>query len=217
VLMCDGKDCMKAFHMKCITPHVTQQALDDDINGTWFCPYCTAFATFIHHCRVEYIGDESNDRLKLKNAEDDSSDNMSDSSWDDAADVFSEAPFELTAAETWMSICRTAESDQYLSSLLGMDIPVYSSSSSTNENTIGATSHRSVHATSGIRGNRLKDSTKNLSNDTCDSVHSIHEDAALETINVSNIIEGKRSRAQVDYKRYVSTSYVIVADFLYAV
>jgi hypothetical protein len=63
VLMCDGKDCMKAFHMKCITPHVTQQALDDDINGTWFCPYCTAFATFIHHCRVEYIGDESNDRL----------------------------------------------------------------------------------------------------------------------------------------------------------
>lgn len=203
VLMCDGQDCMRAFHMKCMTPHVTQKMLDDDIEGTWFCPYCTAFANFIHDTRMEYIGD---DHMKNKHAKDDSWDNISDGTWDDADDVFSEAPFEMNAAETWLTKYRTTESDRYLSSLLGMNLPV-----STFNNAIDATSKPSNGGTRELSRNRSTNSTG--SDDSSQSVHNHHEDMVLESIDVSNIIKGKRSRVKVDYKRYVPSGILCRLTF----
>jgi len=199
VLMCDGQSCMKAFHMKCITPRVTQKILDDDVNGTWFCPLCTAFANCIHDCRIEYLGDESKDSLKHKYTamDDDSRDDISEDTWDKACDVFPEAPNEMNAAETWMSKSRTDESDKYLSSLLGIDIP---EPSLYTENSNGTKSLRSATATSNKEKNRIS-----IINDSChESDDFNHEDTILETINVSNIIKGKRTRGNVDYKRYVA-------------
>ena len=66
VLMCDGKQCFRAMHMKCVDPPISQEMLDNDYEGTWFCPYCVLYANLVHYVQVEYMGDEWDERLKLK-------------------------------------------------------------------------------------------------------------------------------------------------------
>ena len=129
VLMCDGEHCFRAFHMKCVSPHVTQKMLDDDVNGTWFCPLCTALATHVHHVQVEYEGDEweilqtnkkSTTNQKTKKEEND--DDASNSSWNNASDVFVEAEVEYETAKK-LEQCRHDDvTDQFLCSLVGIPI-----------------------------------------------------------------------------------------------
>ena len=115
VVMCDGKNCFRAFHMKCCNPIVTQKMLDDDEQGTWFCPYCCALANSIHYTQDEYFGDEMDDEECREDA--------STNSWDEAKDVFPEAVVELSSAQLWKRGHRNDDSDKYLSSLLGTQLP----------------------------------------------------------------------------------------------
>jgi len=116
--------------MKCVSPHVTQQMLDDDENGTWFCPFCTAFATFIHYTQVEYLGDEWEDMnhchrgqkfyLHDRNQSSPNDDDMSTASWSEAEDMFPEAETEIHVAENWKAGVRDDATDKFLYSLLGL-------------------------------------------------------------------------------------------------
>ena len=110
VVMCDGKHCFRAFHMKCCAPHVTQKLLDDDEDGVWFCPYCVCFAKTIHYAETEYLGYIEVDE------------EASTKSWEVAEDVFPEAANLLKAAEKWMVGERNENSDKILASLLGIEI-----------------------------------------------------------------------------------------------
>jgi len=114
VIMCDGEQCFRAFHMQCITPKVTQKMLDNDVNGTWFCPFCTAFANLIHYVEDEYFGDERGCE------HDDGID--SSASWANADDVFPEADSEFLVAKGLKEGTRNKRSEEYLSSLLGIEI-----------------------------------------------------------------------------------------------
>jgi hypothetical protein len=223
VLMCDGQGCMRAFHMKCIVPHVTQKMLDDDNEGTWFCPFCTTFANFIHYTRIEYLGDEIKEHHRGKM--DDSVDDMSDDSWDEAEDVFSEAPMELDAAELWFTRCRNDKSDTYLKSILGIHVPRMNSirnstdviAYQTPQNkrkrnkktcTKSGTPDREViqeqekednHGLNKSGGRRRIDKVIHTSTREDEN----NQYAFLESIHSSNIMHGKRLRTKVDYKRYM--------------
>jgi hypothetical protein len=108
VVMCDGEHCFRAMHMKCVSPVVTQEKLDSDVNGTWFCPFCTAFATMIHHTQVTYYGDGE--------------DEQSQSSWEKADEVFPEAEKQMMIAKQWKRGHRDEISDELLSNLLGIQV-----------------------------------------------------------------------------------------------
>lgn len=43
VIMCDGKRCFRAFHMRCLRPQLSREVLKNLRPGsdTWFCPFCT--------------------------------------------------------------------------------------------------------------------------------------------------------------------------------
>ncbi len=56
VLLCDGQGCFRAFHMKCVSPVLTQDyiaELGDDDN--WLCPFCDARADLIHLVNEMYF------------------------------------------------------------------------------------------------------------------------------------------------------------------
>jgi len=108
VIMCDGEHCFRAFHMHCLRPKVTQQMLDEDENGTFFCPFCTAFANLIHYVEDEYFGDETAIE--------------SSASWEKADDIFPEADFEFIAASAFEGGLQNNKADEFLSSLLGIEI-----------------------------------------------------------------------------------------------
>ena len=117
VIMCDGENCFRAFHMKCCNPVVTQKMLDDDEQGTWFCPYCYALANAIHYTQTQYYGDEVDEEEEGKQ------DERSSNSWDEAEDVFPESVVELSSADLWKHGKGDEKSDEYLSSFLGIQVP----------------------------------------------------------------------------------------------
>ena len=122
VLMCDGEHCFRAFHMKCVSPHVTQNMLDEDVNGTWFCPLCTALATHVHYVQVEYEGDEWETTKKTTKNDNDNASTSSNSSWNNASDVFVEAEMEYETAKKLEECKHDDVTDQFLCSLVGIPI-----------------------------------------------------------------------------------------------
>ena len=107
VIMCDGLKCFRAMHMKCCEPQVTQQMLDDDEDGVWFCPFCVCTAKTMHYAHTEYF--EPDDDVSVK-------------SWEIAEHVFPEAESQLKAAQKWKIGKRNDNSDQVLAALLGIEI-----------------------------------------------------------------------------------------------
>jgi hypothetical protein len=228
VIMCDGENCFRAFHMKCCNPVVTQRMLDEDEQGTWFCPYCFTLANAIHYTQSEYYGDEVD-------GEDDSI-----SSWDNATDVFPEAAAELESAKLWKRGRRNETSDKYLNSLLGIEIPCVDEKGNSDEsNDDDESDHNysmadeedngslSDSCSEGSDGNDVplkwkvdKDEIEALSqlssqdsgsDDNEDSVRKLRsrnrtgskekKSTDIGKIDVDNIMYGKRNRTKVDYKR----------------
>mmetsp|Transcript_38296 Transcript_38296/g.46760 ORF Transcript_38296/g.46760 Transcript_38296/m.46760 type:complete len:1003 (+) Transcript_38296:18-3026(+) len=68
ILLCDGRHCFRAFHMRCLDPALSQEDLSSE---AWFCPYCTSYATLLHYVQDMYMGDESVEK-----------------EWEDADEVF---------------------------------------------------------------------------------------------------------------------------------
>ena len=56
VILCDGENCFRAYHMNCVSPHVTLEQVEEE--DDWFCPICTAMAKLIANIQSEYTGDD---------------------------------------------------------------------------------------------------------------------------------------------------------------
>lgn len=125
VVMCDGKHCFRAVHMKCCIPHVTQKMLDESLTGTFFCPYCVCFATSIHYIETEFYAD-------VRGLDDEDSkcviDESSIQSWEQADEVFPESVEEFAVVEGWKEGKFDNRSDKIILNSLGIEI-------STNEGT----------------------------------------------------------------------------------
>ena len=231
VIMCDGKNCFRAFHMKCCNPIVTQKMLDDDEQGTWFCPYCCALANSIHYTQVEYFADEMDDGEEFR-------EEASANSWDEAEDVFPEAVVEMSSAQLWKSGRRNDVSDKYLGSLLGVQLPNIdenddSGSDDDSDHNFSMTdveengSFSDSSSSSSISGDNdvqlewevdkdeiealsCLSSQESLSSDdqgestrrTRSSIKAKEESSKdIGTIDEKNIIHSKRNRTKVDYRR----------------
>eukprot|EP00554_Chaetoceros_debilis_P016550 CAMPEP_0194126528 /NCGR_PEP_ID=MMETSP0150-20130528/60037_1 /TAXON_ID=122233 /ORGANISM="Chaetoceros debilis, Strain MM31A-1" /LENGTH=982 /DNA_ID=CAMNT_0038820395 /DNA_START=47 /DNA_END=2995 /DNA_ORIENTATION=+ len=122
VLMCDGKGCFRAMHMKCRLPNVTQATLDQDESGTFFCPFCTCFATALHYIETEFYADERG--LKDDDEEQDNThqDHSSNKSWEQAEEVFPESVEEFEVAEKWMEGLDDDRSSRIISTCLGIEV-----------------------------------------------------------------------------------------------
>jgi hypothetical protein len=117
ILMCDGQGCFRSCHMKCCTPHVTQKMLDEDENGTWFCPLCVLFANALHYAETEFHATEM-DEFQYGNEDD----YQSAKSWENANDVFPESIQQLEVATKWKEGKRDSRSDSVLSTFLGVEV-----------------------------------------------------------------------------------------------
>ncbi len=53
LLLCDGENCYRAFHMHCLEPKLTPEELASDENDNWFCPLCSAHAMLVHFTQRE--------------------------------------------------------------------------------------------------------------------------------------------------------------------
>ena len=51
LVMCDGQNCYRAFHMRCIYPPM--EVNEDDDNSDWFCPYCQTMADLLLKVQTE--------------------------------------------------------------------------------------------------------------------------------------------------------------------
>jgi hypothetical protein len=103
--------------MQCVSPAV--QDLDE--HEDWFCPLCTAMASLIADVQSAYTGDEWGGG--------DEEDTVH--SWENAGDVFPEAPREMEMALRWKEGKHDDELVQFLSELLGM--PVAEDKSNNND------------------------------------------------------------------------------------
>jgi hypothetical protein len=115
VILCDGEHCFRAYHMKCVSPHVTLQQVEEE--DDWFCPICTAVAKLVANIQSEYTGDDW---------QADNDDASTIRSWDRASDVFPEAEKEYEMAIKWKEGQQDAEIAAFISNVLG--IPIENSS-----------------------------------------------------------------------------------------
>ena len=51
LLMCDGQNCYRAFHMRCLYPPV--ENVDENDDSDWFCPYCQTIAELLLKVQTE--------------------------------------------------------------------------------------------------------------------------------------------------------------------
>ena len=229
VIMCDGMKCFRAIHMKCCAPHVTQNMLDDDEHGVWFCPFCVCSAKTIHYAQTEYHGEHDDD--------------ASVKSWEHAEEVFPEAKSELKAAEKWKEGNRNDSSDEILADMLGIEIAKAPSSNVNDDDDVsdgdesdasfasenisrGSASMSDSDEASGVnwdvgaeakmlscsesesdsedesdRPRRSRRLEKSMDSSGVDSEPGPASTSDVGKLDTSNIVRGKRTRGQVDYNR----------------
>ena len=86
VILCDGEDCHRAFHMKCVYPNVTQEDIENE-DEDWFCPLCASVANLMGEMHDLCIGEGHHD--------DDDGD-ASSGSWEEVHDIFPNSLYVLT-------------------------------------------------------------------------------------------------------------------------
>jgi len=122
LLLCDGENCYRAFHMHCLEPKLTPEELASDENDNWFCPLCSAHAMLVHWTQREYLGDEWDEHMKPKSSKEDpiGDDSQSLREWESADDVFPEASSELRVAQKLKDGVKDSETEQFLSETFGI-------------------------------------------------------------------------------------------------
>lgn len=121
LLMCDGKGCYRAYHMKCISPQVTPEDVAEE-EDDWFCPICSTLSELLLLIQVEYMGDDWEQRRLAAEVEGDeisSSDSLK--SWDAVEDVFPGVKEQYDAACDLRDGRRTFAAKQLLRRVLGHD------------------------------------------------------------------------------------------------
>jgi hypothetical protein len=109
VILCDGKDCHRAFHMKCVYPPVKQEDIENQ-DEDWFCPMCSHSA--------ELMGEIN----RLCVVDDDENDDASTDSWEDVHDVFPGSEWEYETAMKILKGKRNEDTQRLLAMFLGEDI-----------------------------------------------------------------------------------------------
>ena len=108
VLLCDGKDCHRAFHMKCVYPHVKQEDIENE-DEDWFCPICSQ--------STELMGEIHG------LCEGDADDGASIESWEDIyEDVFPGSQWEFETAQKILKGKRNQDTQSLLTMFLGEDM-----------------------------------------------------------------------------------------------
>jgi len=108
VLLCDGKDCHRAFHMKCVYPHVTPEEIENE-DEDWFCPICSQSTELMGEIHDLCVADE-NEEASIE-------------SWDDVhEDVFPGSQWEYETAQKILKGKRNEDTQRLLTMFLGEDI-----------------------------------------------------------------------------------------------
>jgi ribosomal 50S subunit-associated protein YjgA (DUF615 family) len=218
LFLCDGAGCFRAYHMLCVSPHITDVGEEHE-DEDWFCPLCTCMASLLAEVQSEYTGDEwGGDEDSIR-------------SWEHAGDVFPEAPHEYQMALNWKEGKHTTELILFLSELLGMPAAHHQKDYEDNndeedeedddfddEKTSQASSLDSLHDLSSVEvkidtneldalsvdseeengGRRTRSSrATSAESSSVDYSHKPNDG----TLDKSNIVEGKRRRKQVDYRK----------------
>jgi hypothetical protein len=112
VLLCDGQNCHRAFHMKCVYPAVTMEQLENE-NEDWFCPLCTGVSNLMGEMHDLCVGSEDADC---------DGDNESLESWENVQDVFPSSLWEYETAMKLLKGKRNGDTQRLLALYLGEDI-----------------------------------------------------------------------------------------------
>ena len=107
VILCDGKDCHRAFHMKCVYPHVKPEDIENE-DEDWFCPICSKSAELMGEIHDLCIGDENEE--------------ASTGSWEDVHDVFPGSQWEYETAQKILKGKRNEDTQRLLAMFLGEDM-----------------------------------------------------------------------------------------------
>mmetsp|Transcript_13278 Transcript_13278/g.37375 ORF Transcript_13278/g.37375 Transcript_13278/m.37375 type:complete len:845 (-) Transcript_13278:173-2707(-) len=109
VILCDGKDCHRAYHMKCVYPAVKPEDIENE-DEDWFCPICSNVAELMGEIHEFCVGDDGDD------------DNASSGSWEDVHDVFPDSRWEFETATKYLKGKRNEDTHRLLAVFLGEDI-----------------------------------------------------------------------------------------------
>ena len=107
VILCDGKDCHRAFHMKCVCPIVKSEDIENE-DEDWFCPICESIAIFMGEMHDLCIGDDDDDAA-------------SSGSWEDIHDIFPNSQWEYETAMKILKGKRNEDTQRLMAMFLGED------------------------------------------------------------------------------------------------
>ena len=111
VILCDGKDCHRAYHMKCVYPPVKPEEIENE-DEDWFCPICSHSAELMGEIHRLCVGDD-----------DDENDDASTDSWEDVhKDVFPGSEWEYETALKILKGKRNEDTQRLLTMFLGEEI-----------------------------------------------------------------------------------------------
>ena len=116
LLLCDGENCCRAFHMKCIYPQVSLKDIEEE-EGDWFCPLCSTISNCIEQVQImctEAESDDDGERLPKEGG--------SIHSWEGVEDVFPGAEWEYETAVKLNDGKQNEETKKLLTIYLGDDI-----------------------------------------------------------------------------------------------
>eukprot|EP00529_Nitzschia_sp_RCC80_P007472 CAMPEP_0113522260 /NCGR_PEP_ID=MMETSP0014_2-20120614/45098_1 /TAXON_ID=2857 /ORGANISM="Nitzschia sp." /LENGTH=1314 /DNA_ID=CAMNT_0000420313 /DNA_START=121 /DNA_END=4065 /DNA_ORIENTATION=- /assembly_acc=CAM_ASM_000159 len=111
LILCDGEDCHRAFHMNCVHPAVSASELENE-DEDWFCPLCSGISNLIHEMQALCVGEAAR-------GDDDDEDHASIESWDHAKDIFPEAEGEFETSTKLLRGKRNEDTQRLLANYLG--------------------------------------------------------------------------------------------------
>ena len=203
VLLCDGEGCFRAMHMKCTTPNVTKEELEKHPDDNWFCCYCTAFAHLIYQVQIGCHEEGEEGHV----SED----------WEGVEDVFPEIEFEETLAIKMRKALNLNEEVDYIwKELMEGEKIVESDESEEDEEDDDFDPAKKNADKKTEDDDSVSTYPSNLSLDDVSSVASMSDNELDELhiksrqklkekdtgkIDEENIIERKRKRAKVDYRK----------------
>lgn len=129
LILCDGEDCHRAFHMNCIHPAVSASEVENE-DEDWFCPLCSGISNLIHEMHALCVGEAGH------GDDHDDNDNMSMESWEHAKDIFPEAEWEFETSSRLLKGRRNDDTQRLLANYLGDEFEAKSK----NQTSIGSDS-----------------------------------------------------------------------------
>jgi hypothetical protein len=105
VVLCDGEKCYRAFHMKCVHPHLKREDIENE-DEDWFCPLCSAISNFTHQMQIACEGE----------------DDENEKEWDSPDDVFPNSQWEYEVAIKYSQGKQNDDIQELLRTYLGEDI-----------------------------------------------------------------------------------------------